>query len=116
MRDERNPQLLPETLRRTTEGEMIGASEAKGWAITIKCATCSDLREVNVQDAFQCRYCLSCRDEARKETAKARRQGRTQGEFANHSAEELDAEIEQLRAELADAGMSEKEIAKLLAS
>jgi hypothetical protein len=116
MRDTRNPQLLPDTLRRTEPGELIGASEAKGWAISIRCECCSAIREVNVQDAFQCKFCLDCRDEARKAAAKARRAGKVQGEFANHTAAELDDEIENLRAELVEAGMDEDEIEQLLAS
>jgi len=57
LRDTKNPAILPDTVRPTTEGELIGGKAAKGWAVTICCETCSAQREVNTQDAFQVRFC-----------------------------------------------------------
>ena len=90
-----NPQLSPETLRPTTDGEMIGGKPAKGWVVTICCATCSTEREINTQDAFQVRFCSkACKP---KGSSKSKINKRAT-ELASLSVEELQAQIDAIKA------------------
>lgn len=97
-----NPQVRPETLRQTTEGETINGAPAKGWAVTIGCETCGAEREINTQDAFQVRFCEEHKAEAAKAKARERR--------ANKKSAKVAAEL----AELSDEQVAE-ELAKLTA-
>ena len=57
-----NPQVFAESVRQVPKGDEILGLVSKGWVVTIRCATCEDDRVVNLQDAFQVRFCSkSCK-------------------------------------------------------
>jgi len=93
-----NPQLLPDTLRQTEEGELINGTPAKGQAVSIECAVCGKLREINTQDAFQTRFCTDHKAEAQKAAAKARRAAKKDEKLAKLSDADLEAQIAELTA------------------
>lgn len=93
-----NPQILAETLRQTTEGELINGLPAKGFAVTIECETCGAHREINTQDAHQVRFCEEHKVVANKAKARERR--------ANKKSAKIAAEL---------AGLSDEQVAEELA-
>jgi hypothetical protein len=100
-----NPQLLPETLRPASEGEMINGLPAKGWVVTIVCETCGEEREINTQDSFQVRFCEAHKAEASKAKAKERRtihkRAKVAKELDGLTDEQVAEELAQLTADLA---------------
>jgi len=57
-----NPQIFPESVRQVPKGELVDGLVSKGWVVTIRCETCGNDRIVNLQDAFQVRFCSkSCK-------------------------------------------------------
>lgn len=93
-----NDALRPETLRPSTEGELIGGKPAKGWVVEIVCEICGEARLINTQDAFQVRFCEAHVGEARKAAGKARRDAKKVEALEKLSEEELLAEIAKLEA------------------
>jgi len=96
-----NPQLILESLRPATDGELINGLEAKGWVIAICCETCDTERLINTQDAFQVRFCVEHKGEAQKAASKARRTAKRDAEIDAMSEDDLDAEIAALEAQAA---------------
>lgn len=96
-----NPNVIPETLRPSEDGEMVNGRPAKGWVVEISCETCGEHRLVNTQDAFQVRFCEAHKDEARKAAAKERRQSAKLAKLESLDEDELAAQVAALEAELA---------------
>jgi len=95
-----NPQIVPETLRATAEGETINGAPAKGWAVTITCEVCGVEREINTQDAFQVRFCEEHKAEASKAKAKERRAAKKTAKVAAELAELTDEQVAEELAKL----------------
>jgi hypothetical protein len=93
----RNPQYVKGSVRKPTAKDEAELGHVHGMVCSIKCQVCGKLRTINKQDAFQCRFCKEHKNEARKASAKAKRQA---AKLDNKSAEEIQAEIDDLRAEL----------------
>ena len=93
-----NEQSRPDTLRASTEGELVNGKPAKGWVVEIRCEICDAARLINTQDAFQVRFCEKHVGEARKTAGKARRDAKKTEELAKLSEEDLVAEITKLEA------------------
>lgn len=92
----KNPQILLDTLRQGEEGELVNGKEHKGWVVEIECATCSEHRLVNTQDAFQVKFCSkACKPKASV--------GKRTQELSGKSEEELLKMKEELEARLAAA-------------
>jgi len=103
-----NPQIFPESVRQVPKGELVGELVSKGWVVTIRCETCGDDRVINLQDAFQVRFC--------SKQCKPRKSGSTTGSkgarelVKAHSLDELKAllaEKQAAEAEAAEAGQDE---------
>jgi len=97
----KNPQIQPDTLRPSEEGELIGGKEAKGWVVEIACETCGKQRLVNTQDAFQVRYCELHKADARKKASKERRTAAKTEKLMALDEAELAKQVAELEAELA---------------
>lgn len=95
-----NPQILPETVRRSEPGEEINGKPAKAWVVGIWCAHCREPRWINTQDAFQTRFCDAHKTEGRKAKKRAEREEAKTAELAKLDPEELAAKIAALKAEL----------------
>lgn len=93
-----NPQIVIDTLRAASDGELINDLPAKGWVVAIACETCAEHRLVNTQDAFQVRFCETHKADARKASGKARRAARKDAELNAMSETDLDAQIAALEA------------------
>jgi len=100
-RDNKNPQIVVESLRPANDGELINDKPAKGWVVEIECATCGVRRTVNTQDAFQVRFCEEHKAEARKVANKAKRENAKISELLNQSEEELRERLAELKAQAA---------------
>ena len=95
LRDTKNPQIRPDTLRQADPGELINDKPAKGWVVRIECEVCGGIRLVNTQDAFQARVCL--RAECRSKSGKGRVAQRVK-ELSSLTVEELQARLAELQA------------------
>lgn len=84
-----NPTVIPESVRQVAKGTEIAGLISKGWVVTIRCEACGNDRVVNLQDAFQVRFC--------SKACKPSKSGSTTGTKAareltkQHSLEELKA-------------------------
>jgi NAD-dependent SIR2 family protein deacetylase len=97
----RNPQYVLGSLRKATPQDEAQLGHCHGQVVTIECASCGKERIVNKQDAFQCKYCMDCKVEARKAVAKAKR---AEKRLEGKSVKEVEAQIEALNEELAGFG------------
>jgi hypothetical protein len=70
----RNPQLVLGSLRPATDQDAMVLGHAHGWVCEIQCGTCGVKRLINKQDAFQVKFCVAHKAEARKIKAKAARE------------------------------------------
>lgn len=93
----RNLQFVAGSVRKPTAADEAELGHVHGLVCSIKCKVCSKLRTINKQDAFQVRFCKEHKAEARKQAAKAKRQ---ETKLDNKSTEEIQVEIDALRAEL----------------
>ncbi len=98
---ERNPACLVDTVRSVPAGETLdNGLVSKGRVVEIECQHCGTERTVNVQDAFQTRFCVEHKNVGRKATTKARIVKAQADKLAELSEEELQDELEALQAEL----------------
>ncbi|MCK5611073.1 hypothetical protein KAR91_54875 [Candidatus Pacearchaeota archaeon] len=96
-----NAQVHPETVRASTDGELVNGKPAKGWVVEIECEVCGDTRLVNLQDAFQVTRCT--KSECRKKgNAKGKMVARV-AEISELPVKEQQALLETLQAEIAQA-------------
>ena len=90
----RNPQFVPGSVRKATEEEKATMKCCHGMVCEIVCASCGETRIINTQDAFQVKYCGTCKKEAKKEAGKAKRAAK------GKSTEEIESQIAALNAML----------------
>jgi len=94
----RNPAYVKGSVRTATDADAEILGHVHGKVCEIKCQECGQIRVVNLQDAFQVRFCRDCRKSAQKAAAKERRLA---DKLAGTSKEDLEAQIAQLNALLA---------------
>jgi hypothetical protein len=94
----RNPAFVRGSVRKATEAEAEIVGHSHGKVCEIVCQACGETRIVNTQDAFQAKYCLECRDAAKKQ---ANREKRAVKKMAETSVEDLQAQIAELNELLA---------------
>jgi hypothetical protein len=82
------PHMVSGSIRFVPRGEKVGDTVSKGRVATVKCTDCGAHRDVNLQDVFQVRRCVSC--------AKAHTQRRLDEKRAARAAARKDKEIEKL--------------------
>jgi hypothetical protein len=97
----RNPAFVFGSVRKATPENSSHLKHTHGEVCDIKCEACGKTRVVNTQDAFQVRFCLGCKGEAKKAVAKARR---VESRLAGRSVADIEAEIKALTAQLATKG------------
>jgi hypothetical protein len=91
----RNPAYVVGSLRQATEADVALLGHCHGKVCLIKCTQCGAERVVNKQDAFQTKFCVSCRDAAEKEAAKVKR---AEKRVAGLTVEDIQKQIDQLKA------------------
>lgn len=94
----RNPAYVVGSVRRATEADLAELGHCHGFVCTVKCQCCGQERTVNKQDAFQARFCKSCKKEASKDAAKERR---LEKKLSGLSVSDLQAQIAEAEAQLA---------------
>jgi len=95
----RNPRFVPGSVRKPTDADTAVLGHIHGLVCEITCESCGKVRVINKQDAFQVRFCQDCRKVASREAAKEHRMAQ---KLAGTSKEELEQQIAQLNAMLAE--------------
>jgi hypothetical protein len=95
----RNPAYVVGSLRPATEADQEVLTHCHGWVCEIKCQHpgCDQVRVINKQDAFQVQFCKEHKAEARKASAKARRESK---KLEDMTPESVQAEIAKLQEQL----------------
>ena len=69
----RNPAYVLGSVRSPTDLDRKALGHCHGKVCEIKCQECGEIRVINVQDAFQAKFCVGCRKEANKRAGKDKR-------------------------------------------
>ena len=89
------PHLVAGSIRAVPRGEKVGDTVSKGRVATVTCVECGAKRDVNLQDVFQVRRCVSCakahteRRLANKRTARAA-EGQERAQHTQHNNAGID--------------------------
>jgi len=89
----RNPNYQVGSVRAATDLDREQLGHCHGKVCTIKCQVCGSERTVNVQDAFQVKFCGECRKQAGREAAKEKRAAK---KLAGISREDIERQIAEL--------------------
>ena len=86
----RNPQYQEGSVRKPTPEDIEELGHTHGLVCSIVCSSCGSTRTVNLQDAFQARFCKECKKAAGASAAKDRRASK---KLAGASVQDLMAQI-----------------------
>lgn len=94
----RNPAFVLGSVRAPTPADIEVLGHTHGKVCDITCSECGKTRTINLQDAFQCKFCVGCKKVASRDASKAKRATKR---LAGRSVEDLQREIEEANAALA---------------